>query len=55
MKYEDETLWQTQQMMEALYDVSVPVINQHLNRIFADNELVGSAVVKKYLIALVSR
>ncbi len=50
MRYEDENIWLTQKMMAALYDVSVPAINQHLKRIFADNELEESAVVKKYLI-----
>jgi hypothetical protein len=34
----------------ALYDVSVPAINQHLKRIFSDNELDESSVVKSYLI-----
>ena len=33
----------------ALYDVSIPAINQHLKRIFSDNELVESSVVKSYL------
>ncbi len=37
-------------MMATLYDVSVPAINQHLKRIFADNELEREATVKKYLI-----
>jgi len=39
MRYEDENIWLTQKMMAALYDVSVPAINQHLKRIFGDNEL----------------
>ena len=50
MRYEDENIWLTQKMMAALYDVSVPAINQHLKRIFAGNELEESAVIKKYLI-----
>ena len=50
MRYEDENIWLTQKMMAALYDVSVPAINQHLKRIFADNELERGATVKKYLI-----
>ena len=37
-------------MMAALYNVSVPAINQHLKRIFADNELERGPTVKKYLI-----
>ena len=50
MRYEDENVWLTQKMMATLYDVSVPAINQHLKRIFADNELDESAVIKPYLI-----
>ncbi|MDQ7048734.1 MAG: RhuM family protein [Enterobacterales bacterium] len=50
MRYEDENIWLTQKMMATLYDVSVPAINQHLKRIFADNELTREATVKKYLI-----
>ena len=50
MRYEDENIWLTQKMMSTLYDVSVPAVNQHLKRIFADNELVEEAVVKRYLI-----
>jgi hypothetical protein len=50
MRYEDENIWLTQKMMAALYDVSVPAINQHLKRIFSDNELESEATVKKYLI-----
>lgn len=50
MRYEDENIWLTQKMMATLYDVSVSAINQHLKRIFADNELMREATVKQYLI-----
>ena len=50
MRYEDENVWLTQKMMATLYDVSVSAINQHLKRIFSDNELGESSVVKQYLI-----
>jgi len=49
MRYEDENIWLTQKMMAILYDVSVPAVNQHLKRIFADNELEEAAVIKQYL------
>ena len=49
MRYEDENIWLTQKMMATLYDVSVSAINQHLKRIFADNELEEEAVIKQYL------
>ena len=50
MRYEDENVWLTQKMMATLYDVTVPAVNQHLKRIFADKELDSGATVKKYLI-----
>lgn len=50
MRYEDENIWLTQKMMASLYDVSVSAINQHLKRLFADDELQESSVIKKFLI-----
>lgn len=50
MRYEEENIWLTQKMMAALYDVSVPAINQHLKTIFIDKELDENSVIKKYLI-----
>ena len=50
IRYADENIWLTQKMMATLYDVSVSAVNQHLKRIFADNELEPGATVKKYLI-----
>jgi hypothetical protein len=50
MRYEDENIWLTQKMMAALYDVSIPAINQHLKRVFSENELAEASVVKQYLI-----
>jgi len=50
IRYEDENIWLTQKMMAAFYNVSVSAINQHLKRIFTDNELEESSVIKKYLI-----
>lgn len=50
MRYEDENIWLTQKMMAELYGVSVPAINQHLKKIFADGELSEESVIKHYLI-----
>ncbi len=36
--------------MSQLYDISIPVINQHLKTIFDDNELNEDSVIKNYLI-----
>ncbi len=49
MRYEDKNVWLTQNMMAALYDVPIPAINQHLKRLFSDNELEEASVVKQYL------
>jgi len=53
MRYEDENVWLTQKMMATLYNVSVPAINQHLKRIYSDDELELNATIKKYLIVQV--
>ena len=50
MRYEDENIWLTQRMIATLYDVSVPDINIHIKKIFADGELAPEATIKKYLI-----
>jgi hypothetical protein len=50
MRYEDENIWLTQKMMATLYEVTVAAINQHLKKIFEDNELSPDSVIKKYLI-----
>ena len=50
MRYEDENIWLTQKMLATLYDVSVPAINQHIKKIFADSELEQMGTIKKYLI-----
>ena len=50
MRYEDENIWLTQKMMAELYNVTVPAINQHIKKIYEDNELEESSTIKKYLI-----
>ena len=45
MRYEDENIWLTQKRMATLYDVTVSAINQHLKRIFDDNELEEASVI----------
>ena len=36
--YDDEDVWLSQKMMGLLYDVNVRTVNEHLKKIFADNE-----------------
>ena len=50
IRYENENIWLTQKMMAALYDVSIAAINQHIKKIFEDNELDENSVIKNYLI-----
>lgn len=48
MRYEDENIWLTQKMMAALYDVSLPTINEHIKKIYADEELTKAATIRKF-------
>lgn len=50
MSYEDENIWLTQKMMATLYDVSLPTINAHIKKIYADSELEESATIRNFLI-----
>lgn len=50
MRYEDENIWLTQKMMATLYDVSLPTINTHIKKIYADSELEESATIRNFLI-----
>lgn len=50
MRYENENIWLTQKMMATLYDVSVSAINQHIKKIYEDNELTQEATIKNFLI-----
>jgi hypothetical protein len=37
--YADENIWLSQKMMGTLYNVNVRTVNEHLKKIFNDNEL----------------
>lgn len=50
MRYEDENIWLTQKMMAALYDVTLPTINEHIKKIYSDSELEESATIRKFRI-----
>lgn len=47
MRYEDENVWLTQKMMGLS---TMSAINQHLKRIFVDNELTRQSTGKKNFI-----
>ncbi len=50
VRYEDDTIWLTQKMMAALFNVSIPTINEHLKNIFASGELTQDSVIRKFRI-----
>jgi len=49
VRFEDETVWLTQQMMAELFQTSKQNISLHVQKIFEEGELVPEATVKKYL------
>lgn len=55
MRYEDENIWLTQKMMATLYDVSLPTINAHIKKIYADSELEESVTIRNFLIVQTER
>jgi hypothetical protein len=50
MRYEDENIWLTQKMMAVLYDVELPTINEHIAKIYSDNELVPETTIRNFRI-----
>lgn len=50
VRYEDENIWLTQKMLATLYNVSVSAINQHIKKIYEDNELEEKSTIKNFLI-----
>lgn len=48
--YADENIWLSQKMMGELYNVNVRTINEHLQKIFKDNELQNEAVIRNFRI-----
>jgi len=50
MRYEDENIWLTQKMMATLYDVGLPTINEHIKKIYTDNELLEEATIRNFRI-----
>ena len=50
MRYEDENIWLTQKMMATLYDVDVRTINEHIKKIYSDDELQEEATIRNFRI-----
>lgn len=49
VRIEEETIWLTQKLMAELFDTTKQNISLHLKRIFEDDELAESSVVKDFL------
>ena len=50
VRYEDENIWLTQKIMAELYDVNVRTVNEHIKKIFSDNELTEETVIRNFRI-----
>lgn len=50
VRYEDETIWLTQKLMAALFDVSVHTINEHLKNVFESGEVAADSAIRKFRI-----
>lgn len=48
VRFEEETVWLTQQLMADLFQTTKQNVGQHLRNIFDDGELVPESVVKKF-------
>jgi hypothetical protein len=48
--YADENIWLSQKMMAELYHVNVRTVNDHLQKVFVDNELEKDSVIRKFRI-----
>jgi hypothetical protein len=48
-RYEDETVWLTQQLMAELFQVQPQNITMHLKNIYAEGELLEAATCKEFL------
>jgi len=48
--YADENVWLSQKMMAELYGINVRTVNDHLKKIFADNELDENSVIRNFRI-----
>jgi len=53
--YADENVWLTQKMMATLYNVTIPTINEHLKKVFSDNELQEDSVIRNFRITAADR
>ena len=49
-RYEDETVWLSQKLMAALFDVDVRTVNEHLKNVYEQGEVTPEATIRKFRI-----
>ena len=50
LRYQDENIWLTQRLMAELYGVDVRTVNEHIQKIYSDNELSEEATIRNFRI-----
>lgn len=50
LRYQDENIWLTQRLMAELYGVELSTINEHIKKIYLDNELEETATIRNFRI-----
>ena len=48
VRVQDETVWLTQKLMAALFEVTVPTINEHVSNLLQQGEIAASATIRKF-------
>jgi hypothetical protein len=49
-RFENDTIWLTQALIAALFDITVPTVNEHLRGIYDEQELDPSPTIRKFRI-----
>ena len=50
VRVEGETVWLTQKLLAALFDVTVPTVNEHLANLYAQGEIARPATIRNFRI-----
>jgi hypothetical protein len=50
VRVEDQTVWLSQKLMAALFEVSIPTINEHLANLYKHREIEATATLRKFRI-----
>ena len=50
VRVESETVWLTQKLLAALFDVTVPTVNEHLANLFSQGEITEAATIRNFRI-----